>query len=137
MGNYKQDDAIIVGGVKTTVPTSDLVLSLTEQTQGSGSADAMQLNSALYQVPTGKTFKLLGIRVWLNGTGGGTLAIYQADTEDATTTLKLTVDLPFITSGVLYEISGSKSFNASKFITIVPSTTTVLHTVLIGAEVSA
>ncbi len=134
MVNYKKTEGFIVAGIKVPVPQNAQLRFLTEQTQASGVADAMYWKSAVYQVPATQRFRCRGVKVWLDGTGGGSLLIYTAATEDATTGLLATIDLPFITNGNMYEESVDFNIAASQFITIVPSGTTVLHTVLIGFQ---
>ncbi len=134
MVSYKTLRRITVGGIQAIMKNTDLPKVLTEQTQGSSTADAMQYRSAVYQVSTGKEYVMLGVIIWTDGTGGGTVAIYEAATEDAITSLKRTIDVPFIPLGMALEQMESGAFAAGKFITIVPSTTTVLHFQIIGYE---
>ncbi len=136
MGNYKNNLKITISGVERFTQGNDKLLHLTEQTQGSSTADAMQKGSSVYQVATGKTFVLVGVKIWTDATGGGTVAIYQADTEDATTSIKRTIDVPFVPNGMGMEqaIDTGVTVASGKFITIVPSTTTVLHFEIIGHE---
>ncbi len=134
MVNYKKSLIISMEGVQVDFPKNSLVKILTEQTAGSSTADAMQYNSAVYTVPTDRRYRIRGLRIWLDGTGGGLLTVYEAATEDATTSSKLVIDLPFITNGNYYEFYAEAKINAAKFITIVPSTTTVLHVDIIGYE---
>ncbi len=132
---YKNVRRVIVAGFETIVNSVDTIIHLTEQTAGSSTADAMQKSSGVYQVTAGKTFQMLGCRIWTDATGGGTVTIYQADTEDATTSSKVVVDVPLVpsTHGAEQYIH-TVTIASGKFITIVPSTTTVLHFEIIGFE---
>jgi len=132
MPNYKGFNKIKIAGLE--VPIKGRIVFLTEQTAASSTADAMQEISVVYQVTAGKTLTILGFRIYVDATGGGTLAVYQGDTEDATTSLKATIDLPAIGVGNLYEVYRSTGIAAGKFVTIVPSTTQVIHVDMIGYE---
>ncbi len=137
MANYKRGRNITIAGCKFVLTQSDIFVEITEQTQGSNAADAMQKASSVYTVATGKSFIALGVRIWTDATGGGTLAIWQGDTEDSLTVLKYTVDVPFIPNLMGYEVllNPNPVFSAGKFITIVPSSTVVDHIDIIGYEV--
>ncbi len=134
MVNYKQTDTITIGNVTIRIPKGVTIRHLTEQTNGGSGADAMYSNSAVYQVPANKKFRLLGITIWLGAAGGITFGLYEGATEDAITTLKRTIDSPF--SGVIaakseefldVEIAGGK------FITVNPGSE-VTHITMVGYE---
>jgi len=134
MTNYKNATRLRIAGFDYLIPLT-FQRYLTEQTALNGSADAMYLNSLVYQVPTTRTFNMKGGRIWINATGAGDLKIYQADTEDATTSLKATIDLPVaLPEGSVYEFQHNLTIAPGKFITIVPSGTQVIHVVLVGYE---
>ncbi len=137
MVNYKNQRVVEIAGIHSQIQFNFQVLHLTEQTVLATSADAMQKNSAVYQVPTGKQCVIKSVTVWTNASAVGTLAIYQADTEDATTSIKQTVDIPKIIDGSKYTIKlGSTKIAAGKFITIVPSATNIHHILMIATEES-
>ncbi len=135
--NYKAGlrRTINVGGSSILVPEGATVITLQDPTLVSSSADALLKNATLYQVPTGKVFRMVGAKFWVEkATGGGTGTIYQADTEDATTFSVLIAYLPTVPAGEPLEFARDYSFTAGKFITIVPSTTNIRHTQILGYE---
>ncbi len=132
MVNYKNTRKITVGGIE--IESFGTARTLTEQTAASSTADAMQKESGTYQVPTGKSFTVKGIRYLVDATGGGTLAVYEGATEDATTTIKRTIDLAAPGTGVWCEQAVNFVIAAGKFVTIVPSSTQVIFVQLIGYE---
>jgi len=136
MVNYKNVRKIVVGGRETFLKSTDNPVNLTEQTQGATAADAMQKDSGVYSVPAGKEFVGLGVKVWTDGTGGGSVAIWSGDTEDAKTAVKKTVDIPFVPLGMAMEQFHVATYiiAASKFITIQATATVVLHFEIIGFE---
>ncbi len=125
MVNYKLPYQINASGFILPISYNTTWRELTEQTAGSSAADAMYSNNAVFSVPAGQTLKIQSITIYPDATGGGTLAVYEGATEDATTTLKQTFPVPLgVTSqGVTY--LAQQNIAAGKFITIVPSTTTV------------
>ncbi len=134
--NYKgKTNSIFVAGTRTYIPSTSIIKHLMENTGGSSSADAMlTVNAnAPYVVTAGKTFALIGVIIGNDGTGGGTLAIWEGATEDAVTTLKWTLQVPSMINSK-WEFSGVKTFASGKYITIVPSTTTVDFVTMIGYE---
>ncbi len=136
MTNYRSTNRnkIIIAGFETVIGKA-VPIHLTEQTINDTAADAMYKDSAVYSVPTGKKFILLGVRVYVDSTGGGDLAIWEGATEDAETSLKQTVDLAVAgVNNVIEYYIHSVSFAAGKFITINPSGTQVEFVELLGYE---
>ncbi len=134
--NYKgKIQSITVAGLKTYIPSTSSVKQLHESTAGSSSADAMlkTTNNVVYSVTAGKTFALIGVIIGNDGVGGGTLAIWEGATEDAVTSLKWTLPVPTMIN-TKWEFNGLKTFASGKFITVVPSTTTVDFITMIGYE---
>ncbi len=136
--NYKSTQPkIIIGGYERTIPSDGKLVSLIEPTNANASADAMfnEITNTLYQVTSGKTFHLLGLRYSLVAAGGGTLVISQGDTEDAETVTKVTLMLGFELVAV-HEVGMDEiTFASAKFITINPSTTNIAQIRMVGYEI--
>ncbi len=91
-------------------------------------------NATLYQVPSGKKFRAMGMTNLLAGVTG-TNNLYEASTEDATTTLKRTWLLPGIGT---WEIPlGKLVFTQNKYLTIDINDTNTNYFFLYGYEETA
>ncbi len=134
--NYKPHfQQINFAGVITPIPIGGRPVSLSEEVKGSSVADAMVEGIAVYSVTSGKKFRALGMEIFTsNATTICDIAVFQADTEDATTVLKVTVQsLTSVYRGPV-QVSFDVEFASGKFITIVPTSTIVDFIRIVGYE---
>ncbi len=138
MVNYKgKKRTITVYGVEFQIPVAATIIRLNEDTGSATTADAMfDVNDQLvYQVASGKTFHLLGVKIYHDETTtGGSVAISSGDTEDAETAAIITVNTG-VTVNVIMEYPMDKTFASGKFITINPSAAVVENITMIGYEI--
>ncbi len=137
MGNYKSTKrTITVGGVTTFVPDGAIIKTLQDPVLVSNAPDSMiDDNATLYQVPAGKQYFMVGIKVWGEvATGGGTVNMYSGDTEDAITTQANVIYLTTTPTTESQEYYTTYTFLATKFIIVDPSTTNVKHLQVLGYE---
>ncbi len=135
--NYKDTlRSINFGGVVTPLPEKAVIVVLTEQTQRSTAADAMQLNSSVYSVTSGKTFRCLGIHLVSDNNGGpGDVVISSGDTEDAETSTITTVQIPTTVARVVINTAIDFELLSGKFLTINPSTARVDFIYMVGYKI--
>ncbi len=136
MVNYKSGGRrkIVAGSIQVNVPANGVLVHLLEQVALSTAADGMLNFNVIYQVTSGKTFHVTSIIVHTNATGGGTLAVSSGDTENAETSLIVTIPLH---SGlaVATEYYMDFSFVSGKFVTINASAAVVNYVEMFGYEV--
>ncbi len=135
MANYKQRpfNIISLGGITIQLDKSFTIKSLNEPVANSNAPDSFRdISNVTYVVPSGKTFHMVGVRIIIGQATGGSLVIYQGDTEDAITTQKISVTLP--SSIGVFEYSILPTFAAGKYITIDPSGTVIENIECLGYE---
>ncbi len=135
MANYKgQARRIIIGNVEIPVPAGAVIKTLYDPVLLSTAADALLYQNSTYQVPTGKTFHMIGMRLTIElATGSGNVIISQGDTEDAETLVKVTITYTSNPTND-QEIYGEEEFTTGKFITVKSSAATLEHIIIIGYE---
>ncbi len=95
MGNYKPlpRSTITVGGLSRSYPDDSEIVSLYFLFNTAGAPKSLFDGSATaYQVPTGFTLNIIGVRVEHNALVAGNFKLYTAAFVDATTTLLRTVN---------------------------------------------
>ncbi len=136
--NYKgKVRSITIAGIEMSVPAGAIIKHLYEQTGSSSAADGMfdQDDLAVYAVPAGKQFHLLGVKLHLDETlTGGTLVLSTGDTEDAETATITSIDIATMKNVVQEIWINDKIWAATKFITINPASAVIEYTEMIGYE---
>ncbi len=141
MGNYKPwgHETITVGYTTINVPDSAIIMMLYDDTSGSGAPDSFSEMESInpWQVPSGKTFYLVGAKLWT--TANGTMQIYIGNTADALSTLKLSFIYggPGFAGNYEYYLGINNSetlvrFTEGKYIVLDPIGTTCEYITLIG-----
>ncbi len=133
-GNLKK---ITVSGIEVPVPNHGDIFMLHDYVGGNGNPDGMidVGTNAIYQVSTGKTFRIVAIGIISKVTAAGdTVTIYEGATEDAATSSKLVISQPIMANDVEYWIYCEKTIASGKFITYDPSGTTTDNIRMIGYE---
>ncbi len=140
MGNYKSSisSKINWGGVITNVPIGAKIVHLHDQVAGSSAADGFidVFDNAIYQVPAGKTLRILGFRIQNNTpVAADTVVISTGDTENAETATLLTILISMnAQQGIIKEVHVDLTLASAKFLTYSPSSTTVIDIEAIGYE---
>jgi len=124
MTNYKPQgtsavEAIFVGGHYYPKLTGQTILGLVASTPLTTTADAFRNGNADYQVPSGKVFRVIGLKT-THASGTGTANVYQGDTANAITTFKTAVYMSGA-EGTIEEYPLTISFAATKYVTLDPS----------------
>ncbi len=137
MANYKTVTKYIeISGITVAVPKGTTLKHLYDGVGASSTGDALfdHDTGLVYQVTAGKTFKIVGVVLTMASNAGGTLTLHQADTEDATTVLKITIRTPIQGVDSKSEHYFNKDIAGGKFITSTPSTTQINHISIVGYE---
>ncbi len=139
MANYKSDSqSITVAGIKIPIPHDAVIIDIMYAHLGVTTAKSLDAHGSaggVYSVTAGKKLIIMGVKVLADGTGGGTIALSQGDTEDATTSVKFYINVGGPNSYVEQFIQ--TTITAGKFVTSNPSGTQVEHITVIGYEVNA
>ncbi len=143
--NYKPTPTSFqVGMVSRKIPVDRFKeVHLYEKTNAGAVPDSMfdTILGSVYTVGVARTFHLLGIRVRTGTNAGGTVKVYQGDTEDAITSLKFTCELhKFIDEWQDFPLVGEPHFggipfDGGKFIVTDPSTSQVDWIEMVGYEI--
>ncbi len=97
MVNYRKFEHLVtIGNITFHIPNTVELMRLHDRTDGSAAADSMNEHGGtnLFAVDAGKRFQIIGVKMYVEGVAGGTLVIYQGDTEDALTLAKITLTIP-------------------------------------------
>jgi len=136
MGNYKPVhliNSVNIGGVETSLSKNTKILILFFDF-GGGTTPKSLFNvstNLVYQVPSGKTFQCLGVRIVQIATQGN-LTISTGDTQDAETATKASFQMPAIVG--ITEFPLDITFDATKFITADEDTVTINTLWMLGYE---
>ncbi len=135
MVNYKQrlTNVISIGGVIIELEKDIKIVALYDNINALTAADSMldTGTAAVYQVPTGKTLHIIGIKYETITAFATDIKIYQGDTEDATTSLKLTLGSKLVDK---YEVPVHIEFVAEKFVVYDPAATYHQSISMLGYE---
>ncbi len=140
MVNYKLSNqrTITAGGITIPVPAGATIIYLTEPTNLAATADGMLKAGVAYQVTSGKTFHIFGVKVHYSGAGGGTVVFSSGDTENAETATILTLEVPDHTGSEShddFQYVHDITLASAKFLTSNPSGGVVEQIVVIGYEI--
>ncbi len=137
MVNYKpsSNNLLETAGVTIKIDSSYKIKFLYDPTDSVTVVDSFLdvASDAVYQVPTGRTFHCMGIRVD-TGNGLPLIPIFEGATEDAETTqlIKLAIAA---SSNLLHEFwINDVTFAAGKYIVLKPSAAYVKNIYMIGYE---
>ncbi len=134
MANYKPrlTHSLGTAGVNISVAEKASIKVLHDYVNNSNVADGFldSTTGLIYQVPSGKTFNAVSMTLQTNA-AEATMDIYQGDTENAVTLLKMTRGFKVLDVAIfacLFTIA------STKFITYDPSGTGIYDIELIGYE---
>ncbi len=144
LANYKiNQNSITVGSVTTQLPFDAKIMPLYDNTFGSSAADTFEnlTASAVYIVPTGKKYKILGAVTSNKEPNGGICVLWSGTSVDAlTTSLNAEIPIPRNTiKDTVHEFSliNSDTVPAGRYVTMKPTTISFASVYLIGYEVNA
>ncbi len=136
-GNYRRvSRTVTIQGVSFSIPNSATIISLMDQTNNANAVDTFSnaKNGVLY-TPTIAPFRILGFKIRTGTAGGGTIAIYKGDIEDAVTTLLFTLSQPPVPDmDVEYAMDLENTIPVGKYLVLDPSTTQTEFIQCIGYE---
>ncbi len=137
MTNYKGSTqrTITVAGVVIIVPSNATIKHLIDIVAASSAADGLMdiSDGLIYQVTSGKTFRILGISLTSAGTVAQTVVVSTGDTENAETATLFTLQIPYV-AGLPMWFSVDKELASAKFLTYNPSSTGTNMIEVIGYE---
>ncbi len=136
MVNYKGSTRkITVADVEINVPANATIKHLFDGAAGSSAADGMisASDGLIYQVTTGKTFRILGILMVTPTAVAQTVLLSTGDTENAETGTIITLQMPYGANLNIW-ISLDKTLASAKFLTYKPSSTGLGYIQIIGYE---
>ncbi len=142
--NYKTGPFYItVGRVMHPVPFNAKIKYLVDPVNGVTVADSMTDvdTNTVYVVPAGRKYIFVGYEIVTRNAVGGNLTVYEGDTADAETTLKLTNHIPRIQATVLphgpfeFYLPLLPSFAAGKYVVNKPTTGAILGLMFNGYEI--
>ncbi len=138
MVNYKSKrKTITFAGVEYPIPEAAVIKFLHDDTASATAADSMfdSNDNLVYAVTAGKTFHLLGVRIFHDETiSAGSLVVSSGDTEDAETAAIITLKVG-ATANIIVEVPMDKTFAAGKFVVYNPSAAVVENIQMIGYEI--
>jgi len=133
--NYKQQfrEAITIGIYTFPLNPNQKFKILYDNIASNTAPDGMldQTTDSIYQVPTGKTLHVLGIR-FLTTSFADTIEVYQGDTENAETSLKIIHRIIAGTADFTYNTL--YNFASEKFVTYDPISTRFTWIEMYGYE---
>ncbi len=138
--NYKTKlPSFTFQGYEVSIPANAIPMCLYDQVDNASGADGMIdfETNGVYVVPTGKTFRMLGVILWssVSASVGDALTISQGDTENAETLSKLVIKLNLLDSQkTVYPVTHLETFSTGKYITYKPNTTNVEMIMILGYE---
>ncbi len=124
-----------IAGYKHNLRSYETAMCLYDDTNQNGAADSATRPSSsysAYQVPSENSWVCLGIRIHVNAFGIGNLKVYAGDTENALTTLKLTLNIPAVLG--TYEYLTPFGIAGGQYLVIDPSNAGVDFVDFIGYQ---
>ncbi len=135
MANYKPQlsNAISIAGIIVELKKDVTIVALYDNINALTAADSMldTGTGAVYSVPAGKTLTIIGIKYETITAFATDIKIYEGDTEDATTTLKVTLGSKLVDK---YEVPVQIEIAAGKFVVYDPLATYHQSISMLGYE---